>query len=182
VALGGFVHHLGPASFFQINPAAAEEILRWTLELAGGGERCVEGYAGVGALTLPLSDQFAHVTAVESNPSAVEAMRRAVGRYHREAVIDAVCADAEAYLPELLASAAPDAVVVDPPRKGLGEAICSALVACTARRMVFVSCDPRALARDLPVLGEGGWVIERVVPVDQFPRTGHVEAVVGLRR
>lgn len=174
----GYAHRVGPRSFFQINPLAAREVFRSAVDLAGEGATCVEAYAGVGALTLPLSERFTKVVAVESNPEASAALARAAADHG--ASIETITADAHDALPGVVAEHRPDVLVVDPPRKGLGEDLCRSLATLSVPRWVMVSCSSAALARDLPVLLAAGYTIDRLVPVDQFPRTGHVELVVRL--
>ena len=180
--LAGFEHRVGPTSFFQINPAAAEVIARAAVELAGGGRLCLELFAGVGALTFPLAERFDRVVAVESAAESVGALAEAASRAERggvEARRDDAFADGA--LEGLLSELRPDCVVLDPPRKGLGP-LAPVLSAAGPGRLVLVACGVDALARDLPVLLAGGYRVARILPVDQFPRTGHVETVVGLER
>ena len=96
--------------------------------------------------------------------------------------LEVTAARAEEALPSLLAVRRPEAVVLDPPRRGLGPALAQAVSRSSAERVVLLSCQPSTLARDLPAFLSGGWRLERVVPVDQFPRTAHVETVSLLRR
>jgi len=176
--VAGHDHQIGPRTFFQVNPAAAERLFAVALECAGSGARCLEGYAGVGALTLPLADRFQHVVAVESNPEAVGVLRDASQR----AAVEVRQGDAAQLIPVLLAAASWDAVVLDPPRRGLDAEVTAALARCDAPRIVLLSCDPGTLTRDLPALTAAGYQVRRVVPVDQFPRTAHVETVTLLDR
>lgn len=173
----GHTHPLGPRSFFQVNPVAAEVMFDVARSMAGEGARVLEGYAGVGALTLPLAERFEQVVAVESHPEAHALLvLAAAGRN-----VDPRCGDADALIPELLRDPW-DAVVLDPPRRGLGEPVVAALAARGPARVVLLSCDPATLARDLPALVGAGYRADRIVPVDQFPRTAHIETVTLLVR
>lgn len=179
--LAGWRHRIGPRSFFQVNPRAAAELVRLAVEMAGAGASCVEAFAGVGALTLPLTDHFERVAALESSPEAASLLERAARRSGRDG-LEVTAARAEQALPALLTSHRPEAVVLDPPRRGLGAMLAQAVSHSSAERVVLLSCQPSTLARDLPVFLAGGWGVERVVPVDQFPRTAHVETVSLLVR
>ncbi|MEL6546638.1 MAG: hypothetical protein AAFQ82_18575, partial [Myxococcota bacterium] len=166
----GSVHRVGPFSFFQVNPVSAERLFEIAIQAAGTGSRCVEGYAGVGVLTLPLMTRFASVVANELNPEAVKALRNTGAEVEAGA--------AEEVLPRLLRSEC-DAVVLDPPRKGLGAEVATAVAESNAKKVVLLSCDPSSLVRDLPILMRR-YRVAAVWPVDQFPRTAHVETVTEL--
>ncbi len=173
-SLAGYRHRIGPTSFFQVNPVAAERLFEVALNAAGSGERVVEGYAGVGVLTLPLEKRFRRVVANELNGEAVESLRR------RAPGIDVRQGRAEEVLPALLRKAI-DAVVLDPPRKGLGETVAHAVSEARAERVVLLSCNPSSLTRDLPMLLKS-YRVAAIHPIDQFPRTAHFETVTVLER
>jgi len=175
-ALLGHRHRIGPQSFFQINPEAAEVMFGVVRDMAGSGGRVLEGYAGVGALTLPLTERFDQVVAIESHPEAHALLVAATEAKN----VEAHHGDVATVLPELLAAGRFDAVVLDPPRRGLGETVVEALARGRPRRVVLLSCDPTTLGRDLPPLLAAGFVASRVAPIDQFPRTAHVETVTLL--
>lgn len=180
--LGGEMHRLAPRTFFQINPAAAQVLAEETLAAAGEGKLCLEAFSGVGALTLPLARRFQKVVAVEFFRESVEllnASAQAAGLSSRIAVQKA---KVQEILPPMLAAKTPDCVVLDPPRKGMGPIISKALAESKVRRVVLLSCDPVTLGRDLPPLLASGFQLEKVVPVNQFPRTAHVETVSLLTR
>ncbi|MEM6733436.1 MAG: methyltransferase domain-containing protein, partial [Myxococcota bacterium] len=136
--LAGHAHPIGPTSFFQVNPLAAERLFAIALEAAGEGERCVEGYCGVGVLTLPLKDQFARVLANEINPESTAILEK------RAPSVEVHTGSAEHMLPPLLDEPA-DAVVLDPPRKGLGPRVAQAIANTRAGRIVLLSCEPKSL-------------------------------------
>lgn len=177
----GYRHLIGPRAFFQVSPVAAAELFGVALDLAGTGASCVEGFAGVGALTLPLAERFGRVAAVESEGSSAASLEAATRR-HGVTNVEVVTAPVEEVLARLLLSVQPEVVVLDPPRRGLGAALASHLGAGAASRIVLLSCEPATLERDLPPLIAHGFRVERVVPVDQFPRTAHVETVTLLVR
>jgi 23S rRNA (uracil1939-C5)-methyltransferase len=167
---------VGPRSFFQVNPWGAETIFSYALEFAGRGASALELYAGVGALTLPLAGRFAEVFAAESSAEAAEAARRNAARAGLSGVTVETAA-AEVAAPRLLAERRPEVVVADPPRKGLGAELATILAKGPAARVVLLSCDPAALGRDAAAMVAAGRTLAAVQPVDQFPRTAHVETV-----
>jgi 23S rRNA (uracil-5-)-methyltransferase RumA len=185
--LAGFRHRISTDAFFQINPPAAQRLVRRAVEMAGEGDLCLEAFAGVGALTLPLARHFRKVRAVESQEGAVGALRYAARRGGLAGKVEAEAGEAEEVLPRWLAGPTPDAIVLDPPRRGLGPVLTAALETLAQRlgqrrpRLVLLSCDPGTLAKDLPPLLAAGYAVRGVTPVDQFPRTGHVETVTLLR-
>ena len=177
----GESHAISAMDFFQVNPPAAEAMFACALEVAGSGAIALDLYAGVGAMALPLARRFAKVHAVESHAGAAA---RLAARTTEPGLagISVHAATVEATLPELLQSCAGGVAVCDPPRKGLQAQVSALLAASALSRIVLLACDPSSLLRDLPPLIAGGFKVRCVQGVDQFPRTGHVEAVVGLER
>ena len=179
--LGGRTFRIASPSFFQVNTAQAERLaalVREELALTGK-ETLVDAYAGVGVFAALLADGAARVVAIEESAAAVEdAKRNAEGIANVEFRV----AKTEDALALLAAEAPIDAVVLDPPRAGCQPDALRALIAAAPRRVVYVSCDPETLARDLRVLTDGGFRVERVQPVDMFPQTRHVECVATLTR
>ena len=144
-----------------------------------GNETLVDAYAGVGTFALLLAPYARHIIAIEDSPAAVEDARaNAEGLTNVEFVLGRT----EQVLPELEAS--PDGVILDPSRKGCHPSALKALAELKPRRIVYVSCDPATLARDLKILCMDVFLLESVTPVDMFPQTHHVEciAVLTLRR
>ncbi|MEZ4270698.1 MAG: hypothetical protein R3C68_04480 [Myxococcota bacterium] len=175
-----YTHAVGRVRF-QISPIAADRMFRIAHEMAGTGRLCLEDMRGLRALTLPLSETFTRVIAVEDNAEAVR-MLQGHGLEIRTLGYEAVHAKAETTLVAMLGELRPDAVVLDPPRKGVGPEISQALGASQTPRVVLLSCDPQALATDLRALIEPVFHLRQVVPIDQFPRSAHVESVVLLER
>ena len=179
--LGGRTFRIASPSFFQVNTAQAERLaglVREELALTGK-ETLVDAYAGVGVFAALLADGAARVVAIEESAAAVEdAKRNAEGIANVEFRV----AKTEDALALLAAETPIDAVVLDPPRAGCQPDALRALIAAAPRRVVYVSCDPETLARDLRVLTDGGFRVERVQPVDMFPQTRHVECVATLTR
>jgi 23S rRNA (uracil1939-C5)-methyltransferase len=164
-------------SFFQVNRLLIDRLVEAALEGAEG-ETAADLYAGVGLLSLPLARRFREVTAVESGAGAVRdlqfnAARARLGNLH------AVSQTAEEHLEQL--EKAPDFVVLDPPRTGLGKAVVARLTELKPRQVTIVACDPATLARDLTGLVAAGYRVEGMTLVDLFPQTYHLETVVRLK-
>lgn len=181
--LMGLTFQLSPHSFFQVNPRQTEVLYGQALAYAGltGGELVADAYCGTGTIALLMARQAGQVIGLESVPQAVADARE---NARRNGIANArfVEGPAEATLPELVAQGIrPDVVVTDPPRKGCGEPLLNALLACAPRRIVYVSCNPATLARDLARLAPR-YRVEAVQPVDMFPFTGHVETVCLLSK
>ncbi len=179
--LGAYTYRFGSESFFQVNPLAAARLFALAGELAGTGERCLEAYAGVGAMTLPLAARYSEVLALESDPAAVTALRRnaeanGLGNLH------VLAGKVEETLAAALESQRPDLVLADPPRKGLGIGTVEQLGRSKVPRVILLSCDPTALGRDGAGLLSQGFKATRLVALDQFPRTAHVETVTLFER
>jgi 23S rRNA (uracil1939-C5)-methyltransferase len=173
---------ISPGAFAQANALLLEPLARHVVEAAGTGGEALELFAGAGFFTLALARRFARLTAVESDPRAVadlaRNLRAASLRHVRvvEAKSETVLADAAAQ------RVAPEVIVLDPPRGGVGSRAGRDLARTRARRIVHVSCDPATLARDLPELLGRGFALTRVTAFDLFPQTSHVEAVAVLDR
>lgn len=176
-----------PRGFTQANLALNPVLADTVLELAAvtAGTRVLELFAGAGNLTVPLAGAGAVVAAVEVNGEALQQAGAALaarglsatlqaGRVERIAAGVMAGARAGAGVPEVL--------VADPPRTGMGVEAARALADLPARRAVIVSCDPATLARDLQPFREAGWRLDRVVMIDLFPQTFHLETVVRLAR
>jgi 23S rRNA (uracil1939-C5)-methyltransferase len=161
--------------FSQANVALRTELARAVHEAAGEGELALELFAGAGSLTLGLARRFRRVVAVESHPDAVHDL----GDNLRAARIDSVEVRGAPVQEALgdLRQLRPDVVVLDPPRTGLPRGAASALAAA---RVVYLSCDPATLARDLALLQERDHRLTRITGFDLFPQTPHVEALAVL--
>lgn len=165
-------------SFFQVNTRSAEALR----DLATGAIRdsgasfAVDAYAGVGTFTLPLA-RFSDVVAIESSSHALADLRRNLDAAGLDAEI--VPGDAGREMAEI---DEPDAVIVDPPRSGLGDEASRALIGTRPGCIVYVSCDPATLARDAKAISEAGYALTGLMPVDMFPQTYHVETVAVFTR
>lgn len=180
----GFRMRVSPRSFFQVNRKQAHALYRVTLEFCGltGGERVWDVYCGCGSITLPLARRAARITGVEIVAEAVEDARE---NARRGGIGNAsfLAGAAEKVLPGLCAAeGAPDVVVLDPPRKGCEPEALHAVAQAGPGRIVYVSCNPATLARDVKLLTEQGYAFVKAQPVDMFPWTAHVEAVALMSR
>jgi len=166
--------HISATSFFQVNTAAAEELVRVVGEYLSpaGHEVLLDAYCGVGTFALSLADQVGQVIGIEEDARAVaDANLNAAGLANVEFMEGSV----EALLPQL--DRPIDLAVLDPPRQGCKPEALRALVELAPRRIVYVSCDPATLARDARKLADGGYQLVEVQPVDMFPQTYHIESM-----
>lgn len=181
--LCGYTFSISPQSFFQINPPQAEKLYERAVEYAApDGGTVLDLYCGTGTITLCLSAKADQVIGAEIVPEAVE---NAKGNARRNGVTNAefICADAaEAAGTFKERGIQPDCIVVDPPRKGMYPEALQNIVDMQPERIVYVSCDPATLARDVKVLGEKGYHITKGTAVDMFPRTHHVETVLLMEK
>jgi 23S rRNA (uracil1939-C5)-methyltransferase len=171
-SVGGDVFQVGPRSFFQVNRFLTEQLVAAALE-GVEGDTGWDLYAGVGLFSLPLRRRLQRVTAVESNASALADLAANAGRADLEILKERTAVDQ--FL--RMQGTAPDFVLADPPREGLGKASIQELRRLRPRRLHIVACDPATLARDLRSLLESGYRLERLTLVDLFPQTYHLETV-----
>jgi 23S rRNA (uracil1939-C5)-methyltransferase len=174
---------VSPDAFFQTNVGAAQELVKLVVGAAGDAKRVLDLYCGSGLFTLPLALGGAEVTAVEENRQAIDDLKANL-RLNRlaSARVRPIAARVEDALDRLRRDGS-DLVVLDPPRQGCPPGVLSAIFNGIApARSVYVSCNPEALACELPSIESCGYRIERVQAVDMFPHTDHLEAVVTLRR
>jgi 23S rRNA (uracil1939-C5)-methyltransferase len=166
-------------SFFQVQTVLAGELVRLVMEglAVAPGELAYDLYAGVGLFSAFLAAAGARLAAVEESPWACEDFQHNLEAFDGVELYEATVEEALAGVP-----GSPQAVVVDPPRAGLAPAVIDRLIELAPSRLVYVSCDPATLARDAARLQAGGFRLERVVPIDLFPQTFHIEAVTHWRR
>ena len=180
--LCGLTFELSPASFFQVNPTQTEKLYRTALDFAGLQKNDIlcDVYCGAGTITLMMASHCRQAVGIEIVPAAVEnARKNATANGIRNAVFHA--GKAEEILPALIADGLrPDVVVVDPPRKGLIASVISAIITAGPSRLVYVSCNPATLARDISLFLAGGYEIQKIQPVDMFCWTSGIETVVLL--
>ena len=182
--LCGLDFEVSPRSFLQVNPLQTEKLYGAALDLLDpkAGETVADVYCGIGTISLLLAKRAGQVVGIEVVPEAVENARE---NADRNGITNAafLCAPAEEALPKLVVEGqAIDCLTVDPPRKGCDPQVIDAILASGAQRMVYISCNPATLARDVKRLTAGGFTVQTVQPVDMFPRCGHVETVVLMSR
>ncbi len=182
-SLCGIVYELAPQAFYQINPPQAEKLYEKAVEYAAPeGRTVLDMYCGAGTISLFLARSAKRVIGAEIIPEAVENARENAHRNGTENA-DFICADAsEAAEKFLREGVRPEAIVVDPPRRGMEEAAVRALCGMTPERIVYVSCNPATLARDICVFNDCGYALRCAEAVDMFPRTAHVETVCLLSK
>lgn len=182
--LCGLNFRLSPKSFYQVNHAQAQRLYEAAIAQAGIGktDTVLDLYCGVGTITLAMAKAAGKVIGVEVVAQAVEDARRNALENGIENA-EFFCGDAgEAALALEKQGVRPDVVVVDPPRKGLNADCIEALSRMAPKRIVYVSCDPATLARDVALLKERGYALKSAQAADLFPRCAHVESVVLLER
>ena len=178
-SVAGRQFQVASPSFFQVNTEQAARLVdtvRAALNLQGT-ETLLDAYTGVGAFAILLSPYVKKVYAVEESSAAVADARENAAGLDNVAFLLGKTEDILADLPE-----PPDAVILDPPRAGCQPAALAGIVNLAPPRLVYVSCDPETLARDLKILCSGGYAIDQIRPLDMFPQTHHVECVAVLTR
>ncbi len=182
--IGDIRFRISPASFYQVNPVQTEVMYRLASEYADltGSETVWDLFCGIGTISLILAGNAGQVYGVETVPQAVEDARLNA-RINGITNTEFFNGKAEEIFPGICGKedrARPDVVVLDPPRKGCSEKLLVALTEASPDRIVYVSCNPATLARDLKFLCDGGYRLARVRPVDNFCQTVHIETVVLL--
>ncbi|SDM67339.1 23S rRNA (uracil(1939)-C(5))-methyltransferase RlmD [Sediminibacillus halophilus] len=181
--IGDIKFAISARSFYQVNPPQTKRLYDTALEYAAltGGETVVDAYCGIGTISLFLAQQAKKVYGVEIVQEAIADAKKNAKLNHIENT-EFYVGEAEKVMPWWTAQGLrPDVIVVDPPRKGCDEALLEAMVTMKPERIVYVSCNPSTLARDLRILEDGGYETKQVQPVDMFPQTGHIEAVAEIR-
>ncbi len=178
----GFNYRVDQGAFFQVNRWLVDGLVQ-QVTANQSGALAWDLFAGVGLFARKLTERFERVVAVESAPSAVEALAANLQGTSGTAVptptLDFLRASIASGRPGLIA---PDLIIVDPPRTGLGAEITALLAQIAAPALVYVSCDPATLARDLRALIASGYAVQSVTLADLFPQTFHLETIVHLRR
>ena len=182
--LCGLTFRLSVPSFYQVNPAQTEVLYGKALEFAGltGAETVLDLYCGIGTISLVMARKAGMVWGAEVVPQAVD---DAIANARRNHIENArfLCADAGEAARYLEGEGVrPDVVCVDPPRKGLAEDVVDTIADMGPERVVYVSCDPGTLGRDVKRFAGRGYTLKKAVAVDMFPRTAHVETVCLLSK
>jgi 23S rRNA (uracil1939-C5)-methyltransferase len=182
--IGDLHFKISPASFFQINPTQTEKLYNAALDMAEltGKETVYDLYCGSGTISLFLAKQAKEVIGIEIVEDAVkDAHMNAIDNNIKNASFYA--GKVEEVFPELYTEGRKaEVVVVDPPRKGLDPQVVDTIVTMQPEKIVYVSCNPNTLARDVKALTEQGYTLKQVQPVDMFPHSMHVECCVKLSR
>ena len=182
--LCGLTFRLSVPSFYQVNREMAERLYARAVEFAGltGTETVLDLYCGAGTITQVMARHAGRVIGAEIVPEAIEDAKANAKRNNVENV-EFFCGDASAVAADLAARGLrPDVICVDPPRKGLAPEAVRAAAQMAPRRIVYVSCDPATLARDVKLFGQEGYEAVRAAAVDMFPGTANVETVVLLSK
>lgn len=182
--IGDIKFAISARSFYQINPDQTKVLYDQALQYAelNGDETVIDAYCGIGTISLFLAQKAKKVYGVEIVPEAIEDARRnaELNNIHNA---EFAVGKSEDVIPEWKKQGiTPDVIVVDPPRKGCDEDLLKTIIEMKPKRVVYVSCNPATLARDLRILEDGGFKTVEVQPVDMFPQTTHVEAVAKLER
>ncbi len=180
----GLSFRISPKSFYQVNPVQTEKLYSVAKEYASlsGKERVLDAYCGIGTIGLTMSDKAGEIIGVEVNSDAVnDAIKNAEingvknARFFNE--------DAGEFMEKCARNGEKiDVVITDPPRAGCSKKFLDSVLSLSPERIVYISCNPETLARDLFVLKKGGYKVKKIQPVDMFPFTNHVETVCLLSR
>lgn len=182
--IGDVKFAISARSFYQVNPVQTEVLYGKTVEYARltGKETVIDAYCGIGTISLFLAQHAGKVYGVEIVPEAIEDARRNAELNGMSNVTFEVGASEDVIPAWKEQGIEADVIVVDPPRKGCDPKLLETILEMKPERVVYVSCNPSTLARDLRVLEDGGYRTVEVTPVDMFPHTTHVECVIGMQR
>jgi len=176
--LGDLYFHISPASFFQVNTGQAERLYQKALEISclNGDETIVDAYCGVGTLSLYFAKYCKKIIGIECIPEAIEdAKKNAELNDIPNATF--VCAYSEDYIKNIQSV---DLIILNPPRKGCEASFLEGIKKIKPKKVIYISCNPSTLARDLAILHAYGYAIDVIYPFDMFPQTAHVECLVKL--
>lgn len=182
--IGDITFAISAKSFYQVNPIQTKVLYDKALEFAniGSDDVVVDAYCGIGTISLFLAQKAKKVYGIEVVPDAIADAKKNAA-LNGITNVEFTIGQAEKVMPKWKEQGlTPDVIVVDPPRKGCEADFLQAMIDMEPKRIVYVSCNPSTLARDLRILEDGGYVTKEVQPVDMFPSTNHVEAVTWLER
>lgn len=179
----GIEYAVHPATFFQVNTEMTNTLFTQAVEKMEiqTDEVFLDLYCGIGALTLPVAKNENHVYGVEVQNKAVQ-MAKQIAKRSEIKNAEFIAAPSEDAVEELLLEKKPDGVFVDPPRAGLDAKVIESISRSDVRKIVYISCDPATLARDLAHFQERGWGVGKAQPVDMFPWTTHVECIALIQK
>lgn len=180
--IDGVGYLVSPQSFLQVNSLQTAVLYQTAIKYLSvkPNETVFDLYCGIGTISLQIAKEADRVVGIECVPEAIEDAKENAKRNGIENV-EFICGLAEKIMPELVAKGYhTDAICLDPPRKGCEQKVLEAIIDSKVNRIVYVSCNPATLARDVKILSENGYSVESVQPVDMFPNTSHVECVCFL--
>ena len=182
--IGKLTFNISARSFFQVNTAQAENLYNVALKFAEltGRETVIDAYCGIGTITLFLAKSARKVYGIEIVPTAIEdAKKNARDNNIRNA--EFIAGDAVKIIPRLYREGVrADVVIVDPPRAGCDKKVLEIFAAMSPQKIIYVSCNPATLARDLAILNELDYITEKIQPVDMFPYSSHIESVALIQQ
>ena len=172
-------YRISPPAFFQVNTEQAERLASLVIQrsLETSPKTIIDAYSGVGTFSVLLAPFVRQVIAIEESAGA---NKDAEFNLQSHANVKRLTAKVEDALQTLVPS--PDVMIIDPPRAGIDRSVTEAIIESGIERVMYVSCDPQTLARDLKLFVEGGFVIREIQPIDMFPQTQHIECVTTLTR
>jgi len=181
--IGGFIFEISPVSFFQVNSIQTEKLYSKAVEYLSEDSNLVfDAYCGIGTISLFLSKKAKKVYGIEIERSAIEDAWKNT-RINKVKNVEFIWGRSEEVIPRLISEGKiPDAVVLDPPRKGCDKILLDAIINSNVKQIIYISCYPSTLARDINVLVNSGYRVKEVQPVDMFPHTFHVENIVLLEK
>ncbi len=175
----GIEYTINNACFFQVNHNIKHKIYTRVLEEVKGASFVVDAYSGAGLMTAMMGKVCQEVVGVEIVPDAVESANQ-LARKHQLSNVSSICGDCAQLVPQVLKDRS-GMVVLDPPRKGCDERVLESIILAKAEKIVYISCNPSTLARDLAILSRE-YKIESITPYDMFPQTKHVETLAILKK
>lgn len=176
----GVVARLSPASFFQLNVEQASNLYQKVVSLIQPCDLIVEAYSGIGIMSLLLKEKANKIIGIEYIKDAVKNANNNARINHCEDRVNFICGDAAEEMKTIAMRETIDTLVVDPPRAGLDDAMLDCILKARPKQLIYVSCNPATLAKNLNVLQER-YRIEKIIPYDMFSQTPHVETIVSLK-
>lgn len=182
----GITFKLTPMSFFQVNTSQSKRLLELVFDAMQrfapqNPQLVIDAYGGVGTIALWLASSATRLISIDEVQPAIDDGRE-IARTNNVSNVEYIHGRVEDVLPELAKNQKPDVVILDPPRKGVAAEVIQAVLASSAPLLIYVSCNPSTLARDLKLLVEGGYDIRMIQPLDMFPQTHHVETICAATR
>lgn len=168
----GYRFKVSAGSFFQVNTLMAEAMVDHILNLIPENSKIVEAYCGVGLFSAFLAPKAHQIIGIESSPTACEDFMDNLDSFDNVTLYEAAIEDVLPYIDQK-----PDTILLDPPRSGLDRKVVDAILSLKPNQLVYISCDPSTLARDLGRLTRGGYSLVQVTPFDLFPQTFHIESI-----